>query len=305
MIKTISYNTINNKFNPVSLGIIGAVHGNEKCGTQAINRIIAEIDSGLIVLEHGSLHLMPIANPKAYEQNVRFIERNLNRHLYPKNIADRVAYEDEIDPIICAFIDKSQVLLDLHSYSCEGEPFVFISGRSHTENMYAQALGLDYLIYGWQEAFGENSPNGIKEAQGTTEYARATNIHVKAAVTLECGNHLNPIGADIAYTAIINSLKFLGMLKKDPDNQPIKDRSPVFIRMQTVFNKKDGLELTKEYKHLDFITKGQIIAKDSENSANNIIAVEDCYIIMPKHNEQIEGNEWFYIGIKTDSPTIV
>ena len=37
--------------------VLGAVHGNETCGTRAIERVIAEIDAGSLRLERRPRHL--------------------------------------------------------------------------------------------------------------------------------------------------------------------------------------------------------------------------------------------------------
>ncbi|HMY41156.1 MAG TPA: succinylglutamate desuccinylase/aspartoacylase family protein, partial [Marinagarivorans sp.] len=63
--------------------ILGAVHGNEVCGTQAITRIMAEIDRGDIILRQGKVTFVPITNPLAYAKNERSGDRNLNRNLFP------------------------------------------------------------------------------------------------------------------------------------------------------------------------------------------------------------------------------
>ncbi|MFX5656441.1 succinylglutamate desuccinylase/aspartoacylase family protein, partial [Acinetobacter baumannii] len=43
--------------------ILGAVHGNETCGTQAITRLQRELDSGQLRLQRGLLTLVPVTNP--------------------------------------------------------------------------------------------------------------------------------------------------------------------------------------------------------------------------------------------------
>ena len=63
---------------------LGAVHGNEACGTTAIRRAIATLQSGELTLLQGCVTFVPICNPRAYAENTRFIDRNLNRHFYPK-----------------------------------------------------------------------------------------------------------------------------------------------------------------------------------------------------------------------------
>ena len=56
--------------------ISGAVHGNETCGTVAINRVMAQFDSGELQLVSGSLTFVPVANPMAYALGQRSGERN-------------------------------------------------------------------------------------------------------------------------------------------------------------------------------------------------------------------------------------
>ncbi|MFO0387775.1 MAG: succinylglutamate desuccinylase/aspartoacylase family protein, partial [bacterium] len=46
--------------------ILGAVHGNEICGTRAIERVLREIDDGSLKIERGSVTFVPVTNPLAY-----------------------------------------------------------------------------------------------------------------------------------------------------------------------------------------------------------------------------------------------
>src|SRR3954463_4145532 len=163
-----------------TLTVLGAVHGNERCGAIAINRLAHDIDAGKVTLESGTLQLVPITNPKAFEQNVRFVERNLNRYLYPKE--EKEHYEDHLDPILCEVLDNTDVLLDLHSYTSKGGPFIFLGPDDSEELAFATSLGVQDFAFGWAEAFGTAGEDS-KESQGTTEYARSTGA---IAVTLEC-----------------------------------------------------------------------------------------------------------------------
>ena len=47
------------------LVVLGAVHGDETCGTRAIERLAAELDAGTLRIESGRLTLVPVANPLA------------------------------------------------------------------------------------------------------------------------------------------------------------------------------------------------------------------------------------------------
>ena len=126
--------------------VLGAVHGNEPCGAAAINRLVADVDSGAVALRQGTLQLVPVCNPRAYARNVRFVERNLNRSLYPKD--KPVHYEDHIDPILCDALDRSDAVLDLHSYASQGGPFMFLSAFTDDATVkQVKSLGaVSYLV---------------------------------------------------------------------------------------------------------------------------------------------------------------
>jgi len=51
--------------------VLGAVHGNETCGTHGIRRVAAEFAAGSLALTCGTLTLVPIANPVAYARGQR------------------------------------------------------------------------------------------------------------------------------------------------------------------------------------------------------------------------------------------
>ena len=74
--------------------VLGAVHGNEVCGTRAIERILAELDAGTLTITRGSVTFVPIVNPLAYQKGQRQGDRNLNRNLEvtskPKDFEDHV-----------------------------------------------------------------------------------------------------------------------------------------------------------------------------------------------------------------------
>ncbi|MCA3176279.1 MAG: succinylglutamate desuccinylase/aspartoacylase family protein, partial [Burkholderiales bacterium] len=40
--------------------VLGAVHGNEICGTRAIERVLREIDDGSLKIERGSVTFIPV-----------------------------------------------------------------------------------------------------------------------------------------------------------------------------------------------------------------------------------------------------
>ena len=56
---------------PSRLIALGAVHGNETCGTRAIERLLAELAAGRQRIVRGRLTLVPVTNRLAYERGTR------------------------------------------------------------------------------------------------------------------------------------------------------------------------------------------------------------------------------------------
>jgi predicted deacylase len=279
------------------LVVFGAVHGNERCGTEAIRRIVAEIEAGDIRLTSGKVTFAPTCNPRAYAANTRFIDRNLNRHFYPKPVHS--AYEDGLDPILCALLDSADALLDLHSYQSEGEAFCFLGTTSQAEIDYARALGVADYIYGWADAFGQGATEEQRLASmGTTDYVRR-NGRGGIAVTLECGNHHHPDAAEVGYQGICRALMHLGMM----DNllPPVTYAQQRCIRMERVVYKEKAGELTKRWYHAERVRAGEIIARYADGET--VYAEQDCVLVLPKAEpDHTIGAEWFYIGVETAFP---
>lgn len=111
--------------------VLGAVHGNEVCGTRAIERILAELESGALAITRGQLTLLPVTNPLAYRKGERQGDRNLNRNL--RVCATPTDYEDRIGNALCPLLQAHDVLLDLHSFHTGGQPFAMLGPRDNQE----------------------------------------------------------------------------------------------------------------------------------------------------------------------------
>ena len=176
----------------IKLLILAAVHGNETAGTKACNRLMAELNSGMVTLKKGFLTIVPVCNPEAYRKDVRCVEENLNRvmtfHENPQTYEQRLANE------ICPLIKRSRVTLDLHSTHCPGDvPFAFCDYPDKYNQTLINALDVEYVLEGWPEIYGRQ--------QQITDYSTEHCAHVygKTATTLECGYHKAPEAAELAY----------------------------------------------------------------------------------------------------------
>ncbi len=282
-----------------TLAILGAVHGNEKCGTEAIEKLKNRLQQGDIVLSSGRLIVVPVANPEAYRANKRFIERNLNRCLYPKTPTERKYYEDQLDHQICAVLDEADYLLDIHSYTVGGPPFLFLGCKDIAEKEFALALGVSsHFVWGWQAAFRDSSlPE--KEGWGTTEYIRSKGGR---GVTLECGQHEDPKNTDVAYAAIWRAMAHLGLCSAEQAEKeiPAAQKQPHFAgdfaRMVKVI-RNEGVTLAGDFKHFEFLKAGTAVAVKSDGT--EIKVDQDGYVILP-NAKAAAGAELVYLAVRDE-----
>jgi uncharacterized protein len=294
--------------------VLGAVHGNETCGTRAIERLMGELDSGALALRRGLLTLVPVTNPLAYQKKQRQGDRNLNRNMRinpaPANFEDRVAN------ILCPWIAEHDVLLDLHSFHTGGVPFAMLGpedndgdiepfGHAAAEQRMAAHLGTTRIVEGWMQAYARGVERRRKEGKvsapdlldrgygvGTTEFARTRGVY---GITLECGQHEDARAPEVAYRAIRQTLALLGMadIALEPPQPDIE-----IIRLVDVIDMEHAADsFTREWASFDRVAKGEVIGHRHGGAA--VTAPDDGYIVFP-NPKALAGNEWFYFGVKSD-----
>ena len=263
--------------------LTGAVHGNEKCGTAAIGRLLMEIEAGLVPLTKGTLTAVPICNPRAYDLNQRQAEVNLNRvvtrHEKP------TAYEHHLANALTALIDDADIMLDLHSYSSGVRPFLFLDNDTPEIRAFANSLGIPYWITGWDDLYADQP-----ELNGgdTMSYAKRAG---KTGLLIECGQHEDPAGILHGYHAIRAALAHFGMTAP----YDAADQTPPQVnRLTAVIAKDRDGSFAKPWQHLDPVQKGDIVINYADGST--LTAPEDGVVIMPAP-QAVDGSEWIYFGV--------
>jgi len=285
--------------------VLGAVHGNEGCGPAAIARIIADCRSGALNIRRGEVSFVPVANPKARRQNTREGDRNLNRDMRER--PQPFDNEDRIGNRLCALLRQHDVLLDVHSFRGEGEPFVFFGPDNNTgdleafrhgqaEAAFAACLGTRMVIHGWLEIYARmiaacerlDLPRlSVTEGFGTTEYMRFAGGY---GVTLECGQHDDPASVDVGYQAIRNALVHLGLV----DEPPAAPVTPKVIHMSDlVLCERPGDRVEGAWITGDAIAAGQPIACRADGAI--ITAPRDGFAIFPNRAPKL-GEALIYLG---------
>lgn len=283
-----------------SLVVLGAVHGNERCGAHAIARAIDELTQGRLRLQRGRLTLVPVANPLAFAQDTREGERNLNRRFLPQAAPQDV--EDRITHQLAPLLAQHEVLLDLHSFHTPGAPFAMVGPRNNSgtrepfaraaeEMALARALGAPQVVEGWLEVYdraaalrGETPDD---EGIGTNEYMRSQGGY---AVTIECGQHRDPAAIDVATRAIHGALAHLGMAEVPA---PPRLTGPAARLKDVVLRQSPGDRLVREWCSFDPVQAGDVIGVRADGTP--VPAPRAGCVLFP-HPEAGVGQEWFYLA---------
>jgi len=290
--------------------IMGATHGNEICGTEAINRVMAELDSGELRIAAGSITFVPIVNPLAYQKNERNGDRNLNRNLFPKD--EPQDFEDQVANWLCPLLAQHDVLLDLHSFNAaHGEPFVMVGPANNDgdlepfqhaekERALARRLGVRRFVTGWMAAYGggvkRRSRGNAAELEtvlrygvGTTEYMRTTGGY---ALTLECGQHVDPQAPEVAYRAIMNTLAFLKLIEA-PEPAPVPFDEMEALQMVVVHDKGDAADaFSRTWASFDPVIEGEQIGTRADGTP--VLAEFSGRILFPDAKANA-NSEWYYL----------
>ena len=291
--------------------VLGAVHGNETCGTRAMQRLLEELERGDVVLQRGRVTFIPVTNPLAYQLGQRTGDRNLNRNMAPSAIPQD--FEDRIANVLCPLLEAHDVLLDLHSFHTGGAPFVMIGPQDNfgdlepfthaaEEMQLALHSGPYRILEGWLDTYARGvqrralaaSQPGSARSQtlvtnpnygvGTTEYMRSRGGY---AVTLECGQHDDPKAVDVARHAILQTLALLG-LTAQPLEPATMERE--ILRLVDVTDRESaGDTFAREWRSFDAVKAGDVIG--TRDGGAEVTVPADGFIVFPNPRAEV-GQEW-------------
>lgn len=295
--------------------VTGAVHGNEVCGTIAIRRLVAEFERDERRLARGLVTFVPITNPLAYERRQRNGDRNLNRRLQPTDAPQQ--FEDHVANWLCPLMSQHQALLDLHSFQAQGTPFVMVGPENNEgalqrytqaaeELAWAKVLGVARAVDGWLDTYaggvaqrrarfagqavGSSVDLDENYGVGTTEQMRRLG---GMALTLECGQHEDPQGPEVAYRAIVNTLLHFGLI----EGEAPAVQSMAGLHLHHVEDRQHPDDVfAKPWTSFDRLQAGELIGRraDGEEVRAPGGDWQGC-IVFPNTKAQ-PGQEWFYLA---------
>jgi len=203
------------------IAIIGAVHGNEKVGVTVIEKLGGQV-FGII------------ANEGAYRNNVRFIDQDLNRSFPGKAEGN---HEEKLAFHLSQVIKNFDYLIDLHSFSFEGDPFAILTKRSKAHFQLVRKLGIRKVVLMSPEL-----------ASG-----RSLIDHCPCGVSIEVGKHNLKLTKQRAEKYVTNAL--IGQEKKT--------KITYFQVIKVILKRKDE-KLIDKVKNFQYVRKGTVIARGTK-----------------------------------------
>lgn len=305
--------------------LLGAVHGNETCGPAALGKARDAIVSGEIALGAGSVTLIPICNPKAYIENKRYVDWDLNRDLRKRDTPR--CYEHFVGNALLDVLADHDVLLDIHSFRPAGSSFLFLGpennvgpiepfDKAEAELDFAQSLGFSRCAFGWLRAYSEfvvkqreyltsHNRQASDQAEQSNEYAEPSDIGLGRGVTenfrrlggygvtIECGQHEDPSCPLIAYRAIKSAIDYVSSLpcgKPGPERTPFRET----FRFKEIMIKEDrGDRLHDDWQLFHAFQKGERLG--TRASGELVYPDYDGAVIFSYPDCKV-GGAWIYLA---------
>jgi|SRR3989344_4312736 len=254
---------------PTTMVLVG-VHGNEKCGIEALNKILPslEVERGRVLIAYG--------NPRAIELNVRFTEENLNRLFRPEETLsekERASYEYMRARFLKKYLDQADALLDVHASLTPGsQRFVICEQNARDAAKY---LPIPLVVSG----FDQVEPGG-------TDYHM--NRFGKIGICVECGYSDDSSSTEIAQKTITAFLVARGNVTGDLELYPQSS-----LQMEGLYlTKSDSFVLARQFEDFEKVSAGQIIGIDGKDE----VKVPIDGIILFARNRTQAGEEAFLFG---------
>lgn len=250
------------------IAIFAGVHGNERVGILALERLIKDIE-----IERGEVWFV-YANPRAVSKNVRYIEKNLNR-CFLKEL-EGSSYEELRAKELMGLLDKCDALLDLHaSNNKNSTPFIICEKEFYD---IAKIFDFNIISFGWNK-IEPGATDGYMQNQG------------KLGICLECGSvYRSEENQDLAYKSVLQFLKYFGAISSDIEFS--KNKKKIIKVFKAIKKKTENFKFNKDFADFEELEEGKVFAQDGD--VEYIAKSNEC-IILPNSNKRI-GEEVFVLG---------
>lgn len=282
-----------------TLVILAGVHGNEPSGVAALTRVLAELQGRADQLAGDVVALA--GNREAIAQEVRFLNRDLNRAWSPRRVQalrqrserESLNAEDREQLELAAELDRAfreargkTYVLDLHSTSGAGAPFVVLADTLRNR-AFATPIAAPVVL-------------GLEEQlEGTLLSYLSDQGHV--TIAFEGGQHLAASTVDHAESAVWISLESTGiaagkLLRRPNRTGRILEQAAaglptvVELRYRHDITPEDDFRMLPGFTNFQRVRAGQVLAYDESGPVR---CPEDGLLLMPLYQKL--GNDGFFL----------
>jgi len=282
-----------------SLVLVAAIHGNEPAGVTAAERVLARLRAAGTTVR-GEIAAF-VGNARARARGVRYVEHDLNRAWTPSRMEtvrggsvaggssedlEQAELQREIEAVRARARGET-ILVDLHSTSGDGPPFLVVADTPRSRELAAH-FPLTAIV-----ALVEKLPGtlvGALAAEGV------------ASLVLESGQHSRPTAAERAEAFLWIALVRTGAIDAAdaPPLEPFltalaRSRGDLPVSMQVAYRHPiapgDGFRMRPGFRHFQRIAEGDVVADDARGP---VAAPLDGYMLMPLY--QGLGEDGFFLA---------
>jgi len=277
----------------------GGLHGNEPAGLEAIERVFRALASGAVPFRGRVVGVA--GNLGALGKGVRFLDRDLNRRWFPRELSDLVhrpdahtGAEDSEQRELAEFYARllrehpgTAVFLDLHTTSADAPPFVAFA--DDPENLrHGRSLPIPNIL-------------GLAEVLDGPMLSYFHDLG-HACIVVEGGRHTDPGSADRLESAFWLLLQSAGCIDgaRLPDRERHRRRlrdaargAPrlVEIRYRHGISAADEFRMDSGFRSFQPVAKGDRLAQDRSGP---IFAPLTGVLLMPLYQGQ--GEDGFFLA---------
>lgn len=256
------------------LTLMAVTHGNEVAGIRVLNQVLKLFKEG--VIEFPCPIAFVLANPWASKQDVRFIERDLNRsfgcmsnHLHEEKRAK------DLEPIL----RDTSYLVDFHQTIEPSQKPFFIFPYSDNGFGFAQSISQDIpVVTHWAGGFS-------KDGACSDEFV---NNHGGVGITIELGQkgfdwYQEGVGLQVALNAISSVTKLL----RQEEVQLKSANAEIYTWSDVIINPGSGAYLDEGWYNFQWVNKGQRLGGVGDR---DIVASCSGPILFPKYVRKSSGS---------------
>ncbi len=281
--------------------LFASIHGNEKAGYHALKKLFDFLDSNNIIFKGKIVAIL--GNMSAFEENQRFIHKDLNRQWYATkilklsalpfgllNTSEDIEQKQILDTLQYIFSkqkDKKNILMmDLHTTSAAGACMSITN--SHKDSI----------------ALAKMFPSPVIDKMtsiisGTTlEYFDHLDL---PGIAFESGQHDDPLSINRSFAAMMSLFinleiidkKYQPILKDEIENLRKYNESLPYVTSVKYHHPiipEDEFIMKKGYINFQKIEKGELLAHDIKGE---IVSPINGMILMPLY--QKKGSDGFFI----------